>query len=266
MVFNRCGFKTFSGNMAAKTRGQKKPDDSNTEDADSESTVLNELKALSAKMDLMQTSMNKQFTGEIKGLRNAMEKVISENQEKMKRDLDKAVSDMRANLDTEVGILCARMEQIELKMERNAIPAKRFEPDVSLIIVGLIQEENEDIEAKIRDLLEEGLQVHPMPELVAAERIQARGTKPGIVKVELKSSKEKVSVLRRKARLKDSERFKTVYVSSAKSHTERLVDLNFRTLLREMPAGLGKKFYVSANGRLVKRAPREDATATTEWN
>ena len=100
-----------------------------------------------------------------------------------------------------------------------------------------------------------GLECDPVPEIVAVERIQARGRHPGLVKVELRSTEEKVAVLRRKSKLKSSDNdiFKKVYVSSAKSHTERLVDLNFRALLREIPAG--KDFYVAANGRLVKRTP-----------
>lgn len=61
---------------------------------------------------------------------------------------------------------------------------------------------------------------------------RARGSKPGLVKVELQSIQVKVAVLRRKAKLKDSDRFRRVYVSSAKLHAEWLLDNTFRTLLR----------------------------------
>lgn len=126
-----------------------------------------------------------------------------------------------------------------------------FDPDVSIIIVGLQHEDGEDLMAKVLNLLRDGLRCDPVPTPVAVERVRARGPKPGLVRVELPSVGEKVAVLRRKAKLKDHDRFQRVFVSSAKSHAERLVDLNFRTLLRETP--IGKDFYLAANGRLVKR-------------
>lgn len=51
---------------------------------------------------------------------------------------------------------------------------------------------------------------------VAAECIRARGREPELV--ELRSVQEKVAVLWRKAKLKDSDCFQRVYVSLAKSH------------------------------------------------
>lgn len=72
-------------------------------------------------------------------------------------------------------------------------------------------------------------------------------------------------MLRRKSKLKDNDSFNKVYVSSAKSHAERLMDLNFRTVIRE--TAVGKDFYLEANGHMVKwtqsplRAVREGLSA-----
>ncbi|KAJ8412585.1 hypothetical protein AAFF_G00129210 [Aldrovandia affinis] len=116
------------------------------------------------------------------------------------------------------------MEMIELKIAEKAAQKKISEPDVSLIIVGLPQADDEDLMANVKDLLCEGLDCDPVPDLVAVECIRGRGRQPGLVKVELRSVQEKEAVLRRKSKLKSSERFQKVYVSSAKSHTERLLD------------------------------------------
>ncbi len=51
--------------------------------------------------------------------------------------------------------------------------------------------------------------------------------------------------------LKDSETYKDVYIKSSKSHAERLIELNARTLLRELPQG--HNFRVDANGRIKQR-------------
>lgn len=85
----------------------------------------------------------------------------------------------------------------------------------------------------------------------AVERVRARGDRPGIVKVEMSSVQEKVTVLRRKSKLRDNDSFNKVYMTSAKSHAERLMELHFRTLIHE--TAVGKDFYLTGNGRMVKR-------------
>lgn len=215
---------------------------------------MNELKALSAKIDQVHSAMEKQVNIKIDSLREHMDKLIKDSQEKMKMDLEKTAKELRENLDLEVGIMSSRMESIEAKLANKSFKPS-FDPSVSLVITGLQQEDNEDLMFKVMDLLRDGLGCDPAPTPAAVERIRARGTKPGLVKVELSSVEEKVAVLRRKANLKDNERFQRVFVSSAKSHAERLVELNFRTFLRETAAG--KDFYVTSNGRLVKRTAEQ---------
>ncbi len=52
-----------------------------------------------------------------------------------------------------------------------------------------------------------------------------------------------------------------VYIHSAKAHAERLIDLNFCTLLLEIPSG--RDFDITGNGRLARRdAERTHGGAT----
>ncbi|KAJ8002372.1 hypothetical protein DPEC_G00179210 [Dallia pectoralis] len=193
-----------------------------------------------------------------------MEKMMAESQNAVLKEIEKATKDMMTNLDTEVGIMCARMENIEQKMSEKETKKKSFDPDVSLIVVGLPHLEGEDLMAKVKDLLHIGLGCDTALCPAAVERVRARGNRPG-PKVELSSALEKVAVLRRKSELKDNDSFKDVYVSSAKSHAERMMELNFRTLIRE--TAVGRDFYMAANGRMVKRtqvprrATREGSSA-----
>lgn len=234
--------------MADKTRSKAKDAESG-DNAD----LMNELKLLNAKVDNMHKVMERQVNSKFDSLHGSLKKLISESQDNLKKELEKTAKELRYNLDMEVGILCSRMEGIEQKIAEKATQKKSFGEDVSLVIMGLPQEDNEDLMAKVKDLFCNGLVCDPVPVPVAVERTRARGSKPGLVKVELQSIQVKVDVLRRKAKLRDSDRFQRVYVSSAKSHAERLLDYNFRTLLREIPAG--KDFYLAGNGRLMKRSP-----------
>ncbi len=198
----------------------------------------------------MQSHMERQVNTRVDKLRGTMEKMMAENKDAVLKEIEKATKDMKANLDTELGILCARMAKLERKISEKEAKKKSFDPDVSLIFVGLPQSEGEDLMAKVKDLLHVGLGCDTTLCPAAVERVRARGDRPGLVKVELSSVQEKVSVLRRKSKLKDNDRFNEVYVSSAKSHAERLLELNFRTLIRETT--VGKDLYLTGNGRMVK--------------
>lgn len=101
----------------------------------------------------------------------------------------------------------------------------------------------------------------PVPKIVAVERMRAQGRNTGLIRVELETTPEKVAVLRRRFKLKDNESYRRVYVSSAKSHAERLMEFNLRTLLREIPAA--KDYYLANNGRLVKRGLARGTAGST---
>lgn len=239
--------------MADNTRNRSKKDG----ECD-QASLLNELRALGAKMDHMeikidnmQATMQTQMDVKINELRGSLQTLISYGQAAFKCELEKAIQEMRQNLDLEVSIMSSRMEDIELKMGKNQVRGKPFDPDVSLVIVGLPHTEEEDVQAKVRHLLGEGMRCDPVPKLVAVERMRARGPKPGLVRVELETVQDKVAVLRRKAKLKDSDSYGRVFVSSAKSYAERLMEINLRTLISEIPAAKG--YFVAGNGRLVKR-------------
>ncbi|XP_036072399.1 uncharacterized protein LOC118599991 [Oryzias melastigma] len=243
--------------MADNTRQRNK------KDAEGETSLLNELRALNVKMDNMQIKMDSmqanietQMDVKINSLRGNLEKLISDGHAAFKSELEKAVSEVRNSLDLEVAIMSSRMDNIEMKMSKRELRGKPYDPDVSLVIVGLPQTDGEDLAAKVNELLREGLRCDPVPKLVATERVKPRGLQPGLVKVELETVQDKVAVLRLKYKLKDHDNYRRVYVSSAKSHAERLMDFNLRTLIREIPTA--KNYFLAGNGRLVKRSPAED--------
>ena len=56
--------------------------------------------------------------------------------------------------------------------------------------------------------------------------------KPGLVKISFQSTEEKIEVLRRKRDLclREVDVYKSVFLKSSKSHTERLIELNTKSL------------------------------------
>ncbi|CAL9684525.1 unnamed protein product [Knipowitschia caucasica] len=144
--------------MADNTRQRKVKE---TESDNANAALLNEMRSLGAKMDNLQATLEEQMNIKFDTLNKRLETLIAESQAKIKQELETAAAKMRADLDTEVGILCARIENIESKLVNTR--ALNFEPSVSVVIVGLQQEENEDLMSKVLNVLREGLGCDPVP-------------------------------------------------------------------------------------------------------
>lgn len=219
----------------------------NPELGESVAAVVQELKKINDRIEGLQT----QFSSKIDSLKDYLTNKVDECKWELKKDMEETAKVIQCNMDLEIGILRSKLEQLEEKITREKAMQPRYDPSVSVTVSGLAFLEGENVLDRVNCLLSEGLKCNPMPTVVAAERLTPRGRGPGLIKVELKSVSEKVELLRRKQVLRKDDRFGNVYIQSAKSHAERLVELNFRTLLRELP--LGKDFFVSTNGRLIKR-------------
>ncbi|KAL7393366.1 hypothetical protein ABVT39_009757 [Epinephelus coioides] len=221
----------------------------------SDINLQEEFEAIREGMASMQAALELQLNKKVDTLRDTMMKLAHNNMESMKKQMEKITKEIRESLDVEVGVLSARMDAIELKIEKNKTSKKpRFDPDVSIIVSGLSSDNNEDATEKVRELLAASLRCDLMPELVTVERLRPRGPGPGIIKVEFRMVEEKVAALRLKHLLQENQSFERVYIRSAKSHADCLIELNFRTLLRELPT-VGKDFCITSNGRMMKRSP-----------
>ena len=64
--------------------------------------------------------------------------------------------------------------------------------------------------------------------------------------------------------LKDSEEFKNVYLKSGKSHDERLIELNARTILRKLPQG--RSLRIDSNGRIKPRTVNGNRAEASDIN
>ncbi|WAR00209.1 LOW QUALITY PROTEIN: hypothetical protein MAR_024581 [Mya arenaria] len=111
------------------------------------------------------------------------------------------------------------------------------DPDVCITVSGI---DGEELISKANDLIKAlGNDVHSRVRVTDATRLSFRDVD------------EKVLVLRNKYVLKDIVQYKQVFIKSSKSDTERLIELNARTILRQLPQG--NNFRVDANGRIRPR-------------
>lgn len=68
-------------------------------------------------------------------------------------------------------------------------------------------------------------------------RLKGKDGKPGPVKIQLNDKDEKIAVLHAKKNLKDVHNYQRVYMRSSMTHADRLIYLNFQTILQQLPSG-----------------------------
>ena len=192
--------------------------------------------------------------------RNEFMVSIDEKFKAMKCDIDIELAVHKGEIDSlsrSIESVARRVEKIErTQADRSIHTADNVntenilsDPDLTIIATNVKFEHDEDILVKARELVNH-LDVDA--DVVAATRLKSRiVNKPGLVKISFSSVDEKVQVLRAKRTLGQIEGYRSVFLRSSKSHTERLIELNAKTLLGEMPNG--KNFRITANGRIVRK-------------
>ena len=223
-----------------------------------------------------QDSMKRMVESKIDKLRSDVLSTIDEKIRVLKSDLDLDIGRESRRIDdlmTSVQTLTSRFDQFGQHAQGDEIPngggfggigrVSRgpfnvpLNPldnnDITVIAKGLPFIDGEDLLTTARELIETmGEDVYSRVNVVAASRLRARyRNKPGLVKISLANVDQKVLVLRNKRKLKDTVEFKRVYLEGTKSHAERLIEINTRALLRELPQG--RTYRVAGNGRLLRR-------------
>ena len=85
---------------------------------------------------------------------------------------------------------------------------------------------------------------------VRCERMKSNYNKSSVVKVELRSSEEKSTLLKGKHKLRGTELYREIYTRLSQTREERLLRANMKTILAELRKG--KEYRLTAHGRIVK--------------
>ena len=125
-----------------------------------------------------------------------------------------------------------------------------------VIVINVPYNEGENAQERSERIIHEGLGMPEVP-VVRAKRLSQRAERQGqqqtgtpLITIELPDLETKIRVLTSKRRLADPEQWSRSWMrSSKKSHTERLIDLNFQTVLDMIPDG--NTMPITGSGRIV---------------
>ncbi len=144
------------------------------------------------------------------------------------------VKDLENHIALENGILLQHLEYLETRFT-NIEQRFHFDPEVTIIAQDVPHSPTEDPMEIADNIIREGLNILDVP-VVRAKRLDSHNPrKPGLLKREVKNLDQKKKLLKKKRSLRDICQYQDVYVRSSKSHAKRLVELNFQTLLAEIP-------------------------------
>lgn len=233
------------------------------QDGDGVAAALRELRegqrafqqSMEASVDTIRHEVEKEkqkMNSELQKVSQNMEKIWSGVKSRLD-GFDAKFFDLDSRVDTLESMTTNQLSQLERQLHEirgSATESAAYGADTTVIIVGLPFEEDEDLMYKARQLVHVKLAL-PGIEPIRAVRTPPRDGKPGLVKMQLPSVAEKVEVLKSKMKLREHQECRKVYIHGSRTHTERLLELNIRTLLRELPNG--NLYRLTGSGRLVRR-------------
>lgn len=211
-----------------------------------------------------QRELRSSFDSKLDKFRKEFMTSIEDKFKAMKSDFDLELGRHESQIDTlsrSVDSLIERIERVE-NLERlsgeteSAVNINKktnsntvYDPDRTIIASNITQNTNEDILEIAKDLVRH---LSDSANVLAAVRLRSRvNDKPGLVKISFQSVEQKIEVLRKKRDLMATPAYKSVFLRSSKSHTERLIELNAKTILSQIPNG--NQFRITSNGRIVKK-------------
>ena len=226
-----------------------------------QSTTVASIKALTDQV----TSFRESITTRINNLEQSMTGKITTECNKVKTEVMLEVATANSKIDaltlsytkfqTDVQAFEDRVKLAEEALTAAGALIPDFHPENTVIVSGVRYVNTEDPKVEAQKLIDaiSNACVPPLTQIqvVNAERTVPRNNKPGLLKIQLSSRLDKITILKNKRKLANDPTYARTFVRGSQSHTDRLIHLNFTTLLNEM--GLADRYRIAANGRLIEK-------------
>ena len=205
---------------------------------------LDKMQELLESLKKGQESLQKTFDSKLEKLRNEVVKTIFDKIRSVKVDLDLQFASLERRIEL------FESEMSSLKADAGFVDNSVNNCDITVIATNVHVRHDRPLMDTAKALISAlGTDVSHRSMITDVERCTDSGTgKPPLLKIAFESVEQKVEVLRVKKNLSNSS---DVYLRSSKAHTERILELNSKTLLLQMPNG--NQFRVTGDRRIVKK-------------
>ena len=221
--------------------------------------------SLSDKMKQMENNIESKL---VHKFNQQIDKRVNSESKKLKKEMESQLSDLRTDLCDDIAEINARLNSLSENFE-SSHSGGQFRPDgkfrnmeKNIIIRNLPYTSDEDLRGKVYGLLRDGLK---LAEVVIdnVERKESRvESSPGVIVVTLGSQEDKRNILRVKANLNKSDRFKRVFIHPDLPKRERQLAANFRKVVNAVQNSEVKLFVKGSRVLSSRRsAVEEDVSA-----
>ncbi len=176
---------------------------------------------------------------------------------------DKAIIELSKKMDSVLNKMDSNgstLTDISKRLERVENPT--FDAQKTLVITGIRYENDAETDlndprlmAKVKEIIDvTGISTTPKNVKRFPGKDDYGGVKPGVVKVELPTTEEKIQILKNKSSLKETH--SNVFIRTSHTHTEMVMIQNNKLLLSLLPNG--ENYFVSSSGKIVERYERQE--------
>ena len=198
-----------------------------------------------------------------KFLESEIGNIIKDFKGEITRFLDEKITNLQLVMDNHLHTIDNRITQIECSVESLSTQVEHQnnplkDTDRCVIASGIQYQIDENIEAKVGRLIAElGPHLPINVEVIATERLKARSSEHiPLVRIAFGDVQQKISVLKAKQNLAKSQEFRKVRLRSSKTHVERILEMNFKTIMEEFP-DIDNKFRIANNGKLIPKEGKQ---------
>ena len=229
---------------------------------------------ITSRMDKMFEVLNAVKKGQ-DSLRSTFDSKIEKLRKDVLSTIDDKIKAVKVDVDLQFAAIDRRIDDLENNMRSlstldgmgstsgSFVNQSVSNDELTIIVSNLKEVNNEDPLRVARDLTDAlGEDITRNVNVSDACRFsERRRGKPRLMKIAYETVEQKIKVLRAKMALRGHSIYDRVYLRSSKSHTERLLELNAKTILSELPNG--HLYRVAANGRILKKDNSRDRRPST---
>ena len=154
-----------------------------------------------------------------------------------------------------------KIKKLETKLLEVEVLNKDYDVDRTCVVTGVRYEHGENLLEKCKSLVHETLELPDIP-IKQTKRTPMYDNKPGVVKLEFHSLADKITVLRKKQKLKDLG--SRIFIRSSQTHEQRLLQQHTMEILKML--GRENDFYINGRGRLVAKNNSKNTEVTKDEN